>query len=121
MSQRPYLDEDFKTGDALFPRGRYDEDLQQVDLSRVNSWRLRLHEVETPELLEVHLVNALAPYILNARLKPLLVRTPGSHKHVVNVSAMDSQSFMDRSGDIARALRDAMLHMHPVNDVIGEI
>ena len=40
---------------------------------------------------------------------------------VVNVSAMDSQSFMDRSGDIARALRDAMLHMHPVNDVIGEI
>lgn len=40
---------------------------------------------------------------------------------VVQVSAMDSQSFMDRSGDIARALRDAMLHMHPVNDVIGEI
>jgi hypothetical protein len=34
---------------------------------------------------------------------------------------MDSQSFMDRSSDIARALRDAMLHMHPVNDVIGEI
>jgi hypothetical protein len=40
---------------------------------------------------------------------------------IVNVSAMDSQSFMDRSADIARALRDAMLHMHPVNDVIGEI
>ena len=40
---------------------------------------------------------------------------------VVNVSAMDSQSFLDRSNDIARAVRDAMLHMHPLNDVIGEI
>ena len=27
--------------------GGYDEDLQQVDLRAVNSWRLRLHEVET--------------------------------------------------------------------------
>ena len=44
----------------------------------MNSWRLRLHEVETPELLEVQLVNAIAPYILNARLKPLMLRTPGA-------------------------------------------
>jgi hypothetical protein len=40
---------------------------------------------------------------------------------VVNVSAMDSQSFMDRSNDIARAVREAMIHMHPLNDVIGEM
>ena len=40
---------------------------------------------------------------------------------VVNVNAMDTQSFMDRSNDIARAVRDAMLHMHPVNDLIGEV
>ena len=39
----------------------------------------------------------------------------------VNVNAMDTQSFLDRSEDIAGALRDAMLHMHPVNDVIGEL
>ena len=39
----------------------------------------------------------------------------------VNVSAMDSQSFLDRSGDIARAVREAMLHMHPVNDLINEL
>jgi hypothetical protein len=39
----------------------------------------------------------------------------------VNVSAMDSRSFMDRSEDIARAVRDAMLHMHPVNDFISEL
>ena len=80
-------------GDALFPANRYDEDQQQIDLRDINSWRLRLHEVATPELLEVHLVNAIAPYILNARLKPLMVRTPGAHKHIVNVSAMEGQFY----------------------------
>jgi NAD(P)-dependent dehydrogenase (short-subunit alcohol dehydrogenase family) len=93
LSQRRYLDEDFRDGEALFPSKRYDEDRQQIDLREINSWRLRLHEVETPELLEVHLVNALAPYILNAQLKLLMIRTPGRHKHVVNVSAMEGQFY----------------------------
>ncbi len=93
LSQRHYLDEDYRGGEALFPAHRYDEDRQQVDLRGMNSWRLRLHEVETPELLEVQLVNAVAPYILNARLKPLMTRTPGAHKHIVNVSAMEGQFY----------------------------
>ncbi len=79
--------------DELFPANQYDEDQQQVDLRQVNSWRLRLHEVDTRELLEVHLINAIAPYILNARLKPLMVATPGAHKHIVNVSAMEGQFY----------------------------
>jgi len=37
----------------------------------------------------------------------------------VQVQAMDSQSFMDHSNDIAQAVRDAMLNMHPINDVIS--
>jgi NAD(P)-dependent dehydrogenase (short-subunit alcohol dehydrogenase family) len=93
LSQRRYLDDDLRADEALFPRDRYDADLQQVDLREINSWRLRLHEVATAELIEVHLVNAIAPYILNARLKPLLVGTPGRHKHVVNVSAMEGQFY----------------------------
>ena len=99
LSQRRYLDEDFRDGDTLFPSGHYDEDQQQIDLRTVNSWRLRLHEVETPELLEVHLVNAIAPYILNARLKPLMVRTAGRHKHIVNVSAMEGQFYRTTKTD----------------------
>jgi len=39
----------------------------------------------------------------------------------VNVQAMDSQSFLDHSGDIARAVREAMLNMHPMNDLISEL
>jgi NAD(P)-dependent dehydrogenase (short-subunit alcohol dehydrogenase family) len=93
LSQRRYLDEDFRDSEALFPADRYDEDRQQVDLRETNSWRLRMHEVDTPELLEVQLVNAIAPYILNARLKPLMVRTSGRHKHIVNVSAMEGQFY----------------------------
>ena len=93
LSQRRYLDEDYRGGEALFPVNRFDEDRQQVDLREMNSWRLRMHEVETPELLEVQLVNAIAPYILNARLKPLMVRTPGAHKHIVNVSAIEGQFY----------------------------
>jgi NAD(P)-dependent dehydrogenase (short-subunit alcohol dehydrogenase family) len=93
LSQRPYLDEDFREGDALFPKDRYDADLQQMDLRAVNRWRLRLHEVQTPELLEVHLVNAIAPYVLNARLKPLMLRATTRDRHIVNVSAMEGQFY----------------------------
>jgi NAD(P)-dependent dehydrogenase (short-subunit alcohol dehydrogenase family) len=99
LSQRRYLDDDYRGGNGIFPANRFDEDRQQVDLREMNSWRLRLHEVETPELLEVQLVNAIAPYILNARLKPLMLRTPGAHKHIVNVSAMEGQFYRTTKTD----------------------
>ena len=78
---------------TLFPEGRLDQDLQQVDLRDRNSWRLLLAEVPTVELLEVQLVNAVAPFVLNARLKPLMLRTPDRDKHIVNVSAVEGQFY----------------------------
>jgi hypothetical protein len=39
----------------------------------------------------------------------------------VNVQTLDSRSFLDHSEDIARAVREAMLNSHPLNDVISEI
>ena len=39
----------------------------------------------------------------------------------VNVQTIDSRSFLDHSDDIARAVREAMLNAHPLNDVIAEI
>lgn len=77
----------------LFPQGRLDQDLQQVDLREKNSWRMLMAEVPAVELLEVQLVNAVAPFILNARLKPLMLRTPGRDKHIVNVSAVEGQFY----------------------------
>ena len=39
----------------------------------------------------------------------------------VNVQAMDAQSFLDRSTDIAQAVRSAMLNMSSINDVVSEL
>jgi NAD(P)-dependent dehydrogenase (short-subunit alcohol dehydrogenase family) len=93
LSQVPLLVEELVSQEELFPAGLLDADLQQVDLRDRNSWRLLLDEVSTVELLEVHLVNAVAPFIFNARLKPLLTRTPERDKHIVNVSAMEGQFY----------------------------
>jgi NAD(P)-dependent dehydrogenase (short-subunit alcohol dehydrogenase family) len=93
LSQVPLLPEDFMEQEGLFPEGRLDQDLQQVDLRGRNSWRLLLSEVSAVELLEVQLVNAVAPFILNARLKPLMLATPGRDKHIVNVSAVEGQFY----------------------------
>jgi NAD(P)-dependent dehydrogenase (short-subunit alcohol dehydrogenase family) len=87
------LPEELTQQSQLFPAGELDQDLQQVDLRDRNSWRMRLADVPAVELLEVHLVNAVAPFIFNARLKPLLLRTPGHDKHIVNVSAVEGQFY----------------------------
>jgi NAD(P)-dependent dehydrogenase (short-subunit alcohol dehydrogenase family) len=98
LSQVPLLPEETAPEERaaqkdLFPEGRLDQDLQQIDLRGRNSWRLLLHEVPSVELLEVQLVNAVAPFIFNARLKPLMLRTPERDKHIVNVSAVEGQFY----------------------------
>jgi NAD(P)-dependent dehydrogenase (short-subunit alcohol dehydrogenase family) len=93
LSQVPLLPEELEAQKGLFPEGKLDQDLQQVDLRERNSWRLLMAEVPTVELLEVQLVNAIAPFILNARLKPLMLRTPERDKHIVNVSAVEGQFY----------------------------
>ena len=93
LAQLPLLPADLVGQGALFPEGRLDQDLQQVDLRERNSWRLLLSEVSSVELLETQLVNAVAPFVLNARLKPLMLRTPERDKHIVNVSAVEGQFY----------------------------
>ena len=93
LSQVPLLVEELVSQREMFPAGVLDQDLQQVDLRGRNSWRLLLDEISTVELLEVQLVNAIAPFILNARLKALMTRTPERDKHIVNVSAMEGQFY----------------------------
>jgi NAD(P)-dependent dehydrogenase (short-subunit alcohol dehydrogenase family) len=70
LSQLPLLPEELLAQSHLFPEGRLDQDLQQVDLRQRNSWRLLMAEVPSVELLEVQLV-----------------------KHIVNVSAMEGQFY----------------------------
>ncbi len=93
LSQIPLLPDDCPGQTDLFPQGRLDPDLQQVDFRGRNSWRLLMDEVSAVELLEVHLVNAIAPFLINARLKPLMMRTQNRDKHIVNVSAVEGQFY----------------------------
>jgi len=83
----------------LFPSGQLDVDLQQVDLRRQNSWRMTATDVPTGELLEVHLVNAVAPFVLCARLRPALERSPFPDRYVINVSAMEAQFSRNKKTD----------------------
>ncbi len=92
LSQKMLLAED-DVDRELFPEGQLDQDLQQLDLRGHNSWRMLLDEVSSVELLEVQLVNAVGPFVLNARLKPLMLRTPNRDKHIVNVSAVEGQFY----------------------------
>jgi len=91
LSQIPLAYEETQGNEELFPRGRVDADLQQVDLRVMNSWRMKLADVPAPEMLEVQLVNSVAPFILCSKLKALMMRVPAKGKHIVNVSAMEGQ------------------------------
>jgi NAD(P)-dependent dehydrogenase (short-subunit alcohol dehydrogenase family) len=93
LSQVPLLLDELVSRCDAFPEGVLDGDLQQVDLRDRNSWRLLIHEVSTVEMLEVQLVNAIAPFIINARLRDLMRRSPERDKHIVNVSAMEGQFY----------------------------
>ena len=93
LSQAKLLPEEQQAQKALFPEGQLDQDLQQVDLRDRNSWRLMLAEVSSVELLETQLINAVAPFVLNARLKELLMRGPEKDRHIVNVSAVEGQFY----------------------------
>ena len=74
-----------------FPAGVFDQDGQQLDARPVNSWLQKLAEVGTRDLLEVQLVNAIAPFMLCSQLKPLLLRSPNPRRFIINVSAMEGQ------------------------------
>ncbi|MBD2124627.1 SDR family NAD(P)-dependent oxidoreductase [Trichocoleus sp. FACHB-262] len=68
-----------------------DADGQPIDLRAINSWSLKLDQVSSLELVEVQLVNAIAPFILNSQLKPLLLRSTFDRRFIINVSAMEGQ------------------------------
>jgi NAD(P)-dependent dehydrogenase (short-subunit alcohol dehydrogenase family) len=91
LSQIPYSFDNSLAASEVFPEGKLDADLQQVDLRRTNSWRLKLGEIETPEMVEVQLVNSIAPFVLCNRLAALMKKETTGMKHIINVSAMEGK------------------------------
>lgn len=99
LSQIPYSFDQSLSVQEVFPAGKLDVDLQQVDLRTTNSWRMRIAEVPTAEMLEVQLVNAVAPFVLCSRLAPLMRRDNTGMKHMVNVTAMEGKFYRFTKAD----------------------
>ena len=93
LSQIPYSFDNTLVAKEVFPEGELDADLQQVDLRKTNSWRLKLGEIETTEMIEVQLVNAVAPFVLCNRLSEIMKKENTGMKHIINVSAMEGKFF----------------------------
>ncbi len=91
LSQIPYRFDNSIEATEVFPEGKLDADLQQVDLRKSNSWRLKLGQIETLEMVEVQLVNSIAPFVLCNRFIEMMRRDNTGNKHVVNVSAMEGK------------------------------
>ena len=75
----------------ILPADAFHDHEERVDSRDTNSWLLKLDAVSAPEMLEVQLVNNIAPFLLNSRCKPLLLRSPFARRFIVNVSAMEGQ------------------------------
>jgi NAD(P)-dependent dehydrogenase (short-subunit alcohol dehydrogenase family) len=97
MSQMIILPEDVGVPDSVLPPGMTDINGHQLDLRTHNSWLLKIDEVSTPELMECMFINAIAPFVLNSRLKPLMT-IPNDDKtrpdrFIINVSAMEGKFY----------------------------
>ncbi len=94
MSQMILLPEDAGVADSILPPGVTDINGQQLDLRTTNSWLLKMEEVSTPEVMECMFINAIAPFVLNSRLKPLMsIPKPHEDRYVINVSAMEGKFY----------------------------
>ncbi len=99
LSQIPYSFDNALVAKEVFPEGELDADLQQVDLRKTNSWRLKLGQIETTEMIEVQLVNAVAPFVLCNRLSEVMKKDNTGKKHIINVSAMEGKFYRDFKED----------------------
>ena len=92
LSQLPLIPSDKEEDDdTLFPPGSYDKEQEQIDLRSFNSWVMKDDEVSITELLEVHVINAIAPFVINSHLKKLMVQRPDTDKYIINVSSMEGR------------------------------
>jgi NAD(P)-dependent dehydrogenase (short-subunit alcohol dehydrogenase family) len=91
LSQIPYHIDNALNPEEIFPVGKLDADLQQVDLRKTNSWRLKLGQIPVTEMIEVQLVNAIAPFVLVNHLVGLMRKDYTGKKQIINVSAMEGK------------------------------
>lgn len=117
MSQQIIIPEDLNK-EKEFPNGLLDRDDQQIDLRNENSWTMYLGSISTIELVECHVINTFAPWILISTLRNnmgikasslsneltidenLIGNDKSSHElssYIINVSAMEGQFYRPKN------------------------
>ena len=64
---------------------------QPIDEREKNSWNSKLEEIGLQELVEVNLINHIAPYYLISGLKSWFMKSENFHKSIVNVTSVEGQ------------------------------
>lgn len=70
-----------------FPIDQFDNNGEQIDLRKTNTWIKKLGDIDMTELTELLTINTLAPFHMNQIFKNLLINANGSY--IVNVSSME--------------------------------
>ncbi len=76
---------------ALFPAGKNDVFGNPIDLRRDNSWVQHLGDINSIEMVEVQVVNNIAPFVLCNELLVNMERSPFEHRFIINVTAVEGQ------------------------------
>jgi NAD(P)-dependent dehydrogenase (short-subunit alcohol dehydrogenase family) len=98
LSLMPLLPEDQVLAATVFPAGERDQYDRPADLRSHTSWTKELPEVELGELLEVHAINCLAPFVLLRRLDPLLMRNQDRPRFIINVASLEGNFAGGKTG-----------------------
>ena len=91
LTQVPLLEHDLAS--ALSSPVAWDAEGEPLDLREENSWSQTLEQVHGMELLEVHAVNALAPFLLIQALLPAFRSSPSPRRFIINVSAKEGRFY----------------------------
>jgi NAD(P)-dependent dehydrogenase (short-subunit alcohol dehydrogenase family) len=94
-SQMILCPEDVGISDDVLPKGLSDINNQQLDLRKTNSWLLKMDQISTPEVMECMFINAIAPFVLNSKLQPLLIKRDGIEKKEKNGDESDADADAD--------------------------
>ncbi|KAK2951572.1 putative L-fuco-beta-pyranose dehydrogenase [Blattamonas nauphoetae] len=86
-----HLDPTDATPPSLIDTTRRDTDNQPIDTRTHNSWVATIDQVSSVELVEVHLINSFAPFVLISQLEALMAQDQSTDHFVVNVSAMEGK------------------------------
>lgn len=81
-----------------YPRELIRDDDDRLDQRELNSWNMRLGDVEPRELLEVTLINSTAPAILMRGFLDSMRRSRFTQRQVINVNGADGTFALSKSG-----------------------